>query len=614
MWQFINSRLIEATVSTLIVFPSLAWGQSADSRTQVVELFQQAQHAEQANDRSKASDIYRAILAIDPNIAEVWSNLGMALYQQDRYKDSIPAFERAATLKPTLLAPHLFAGLAYQQMGDATKALTPLKAALALEPNQPEATAALSDAYAQTRQFEASVLLLQSALKHNPDSETLESNLAVTYLDWAKDIGDTLRRSPSLYGSLLSDRVHAANDPGSADAAFRNTVASASVSTPGSMEAHLAYARFLMENQPTAEKLQASKEQIEAARQISPHDLDVAAAEVQLAAVQKNIPRAFALLSALLEEDHAFTLANLDTLADGMPSEDTLKIKELAASQSAHSSGYPESYTNKFAALEAVRSKRLLTITEDADYASVAWHLHRYDEVLSELVKRHRTDAANQYWLFRICEALGRETLEYTVNTHPDSLRSHLLLADFAIQQGNFKVAQSEYEAALSLSPNDPEIMLLHVHLLESMSEYEQALQEAMHGAANFPQNASLNFEAGELTLRSSSDAGAAARYLEQALQADSRLIRARTDLSDAYAQLNRFDDAVREVIPILNTDEDGALHYRLARWYRQTGHAEEASKALEISKRIKEQRIEKERNGSAGRSISQSKTIATTK
>jgi tetratricopeptide (TPR) repeat protein len=152
------------------------------------------------------------------------------------------------------------------------------------------------------------------------------------------------------------------------------------------------------------------------------------------------------------------------------------------------------------------------------------------------------------------------------------------------------------------------------VQLLETMNEKEGALQEAMIGAADYPSDAGLNFEAGELMLRLRGDTKTAAKYLERALRTDSRLVRARTDLGDAYAELERFEDAIRQVNQILNTDEDGALHYRLARWYRETGHAQEAAEALRISKRTKEQRIEKERNGSTGRSISQSKRIATTK
>jgi len=115
--------------------------------------------------------------------------------------------------------------------------------------------------------------------------------------------------------------------------------------------------------------------------------------------------------------------------------------------------------------------------------------------------------------------------------------------------------------------------------------------------------DAGLNFEAGELTLRTSGDAETAVKYLERALQTDSGMVRARVDLADAYAQLERFDDAIREVERIAGTDDDGGLHYRLARWYRQTGRGEEAAKALESCKRIKEQKLKKETTSSIERS-----------
>jgi tetratricopeptide (TPR) repeat protein len=585
-----------------IAAPCFLAAQEKDSRARIVTLFQAAQEAEQALDFSKSVAAYRAIVKLDPNIAEVWSNMGMALFHLGANQDAISAFQKASALKPALLAPHVFEGLAYLNLNAPQKAIPPLKAALALSPGQPEATLAMSDAYAQTRQFEASVHILQKALKRDPDSESVGSNLAVTYLEWAKDIGIVVRQSPSLYGRLLSNRFHSVEDPEFAEERFRDTVGSA----PASVEAHLDFARFLMEVQPTDQKLRASEEQIEAARKLSPDNLDVAAAAVRLAVAQKDIPGAAALLRSLAQEDPMYTLANLETLAEGLPSEEALKIKEQAPSIVGKSSGRSTSYSSRFAALERVRSRRLLTATEDAEYASSAWHLHKYEEALSELVARHRTEPVAQYWLFRTCEARGRDMLEQTVNAHPDSVRSHLLLADFAIQQNNFKAAQSEYEAALSLRPHDPEIILLNVRLLETARENPQALQEAIRGAADFPLNAGLNFEAGELMLRTGGDAKAAAKYLEQALQTDSRLVRARTDLADAYAQLQRFDDAIGEINQIIDTDDDGALHYRLARWYRQTGHVEEAARALEICKRMKEQRIEKERNFSSGQSAKQ--------
>lgn len=582
-----------ATVAVLLLAPCLQAAQAADPRDQIIKLFQIAQEAEQVQDLSKSVAAYREIVKIDPGIAEVWSNLGMALFHLGANQDAISAFQKASTLKPALLAPHIFEGLAYLNLDEPRKAVAPLKQTLILSPRQPEAMLALGDAYARTLQFDASIRLLQTALQQDPDSESVRSNLAVSYLDWARDIGSALMRSPTLYGRLLSDRVRAAKDPKSADTAFHETVAFA----PNSVEAHLAFARFLMEVHPTAEKLQASEEQIVEAKKIAPHDLDVAAAEVRLAVAQNDIPGALTSLRTMLQQDPAYVLANLDALADGMPAEDARTIKEQAASIAAKPGGTSDTYSSRLARLEHIKSGRPLSAIEDEAYISSAWHLHRYDEAFSDLVNRHRTDVVGQYWLFRTCEALGRDQLAETVNAHPDSVRSHLLLADFAIQQGNFKTARSEYDAALSLHPHDPEIILLKVRLMETAKESPQALQEALRGAASFPLHAGLNFEAGELLLRSDGNAEAAATYLERALQADSRLVRARTDLADAYAQLLRFNDAIHQINQIISTDNDGALHYRLARWYRQIGNAEEADRALELCKKIKQQRLEKERS-----------------
>ncbi len=119
MWKSISSRFITQFLSTLIAVPLLAAVQPEETQTRIVALFQQAQQAEQQNNLSGAAGLYRRIVSLDPNIAEIWSNLGMALYRQDQFQESEIAFNRAATLKPALLAPQVFGGMAYLKLGEA---------------------------------------------------------------------------------------------------------------------------------------------------------------------------------------------------------------------------------------------------------------------------------------------------------------------------------------------------------------------------------------------------------------------------------------------------------------------------------------------------------------
>jgi tetratricopeptide (TPR) repeat protein len=182
------------------------------------------------------------------------------------------------------------------------------------------------------------------------------------------------------------------------------------------------------------------------------------------------------------------------------------------------------------------------------------------------------------------------------------------LLADFAIQREDYEEAKSEYRTAMALRPHDPEIMLLTIRMLETARETQQAQEEATRAATEFPLHVGLNLEAGELMLRSAGDAEAAVKYLEQAVHSDPKMVRARVDLADAYAQLNKLDDAIHEINQIAATDDDGALHYRLARWYRQAGHPEEAAAALKLCKKLKQQTIERGSFVSSERSVKEAR------
>jgi ATP/maltotriose-dependent transcriptional regulator MalT len=55
-----------------------------------------------------------------------------------------------------------------------------------------------------------------------------------------------------------------------------------------------------------------------------------------------------------------------------------------------------------------------------------------------------------------------------------------------------------------------------------------------------------------------------------------------------------RTNDAIRQLKMGESSDENGSIHYLLARLYRQTGDTKNASAALEQVKTIKQQRRER--------------------
>ena len=68
---------------------------------------------------------------------------------------------------------------------------------------------------------------------------------------------------------------------------------------------------------------------------------------------------------------------------------------------------------------------------------------------------------------------------------------------------------------------------------------------------------------------------------LEAAVKRDPSMIEARVSLARAYLQGGRSAEAIPHLEAALPTDEDGSLHYQLARAYQATGQIERAKQML---------------------------------
>ena len=72
--------------------------------------FQQGQPGAAAQVFSRAAEVF-------PQRVESWINLGSALLESARYDDTLVAVERALSLQPKLMVPHLILGDALRQLG-----------------------------------------------------------------------------------------------------------------------------------------------------------------------------------------------------------------------------------------------------------------------------------------------------------------------------------------------------------------------------------------------------------------------------------------------------------------------------------------------------------------
>jgi predicted Zn-dependent protease len=60
--------------------------------------------------------------------------------------------------------------------------------------------------------------------------------------------------------------------------------------------------------------------------------------------------------------------------------------------------------------------------------------------------------------------------------------------------------------------------------------------------------------------------------------------------LGEVYANTNRIPEALAEFKQGTTGDEDGSIHYQMARLYQKTGNTKAAAEAIQTSKRLREQ------------------------
>jgi tetratricopeptide (TPR) repeat protein len=105
-----------------------------------------------------------------------------------------------------------------------------------------------------------------------------------------------------------------------------------------------------------------------------------------------------------------------------------------------------------------------------------------------------------------------------------------------------------------------------------------------------------MNFTAGDSLLHLE-DPEKAVPYLEAALSADPKLLPADASLGLALSRLGKNAEAIPHLEKSLELDDDGSLHYQLARAYQAAGDREKARTTMEryqeIVKRNQEQKEE---------------------
>ncbi|HSU59256.1 MAG TPA: tetratricopeptide repeat protein [Bryobacteraceae bacterium] len=191
------------------------------------------------------------------------------------------------------------------------------------------------------------------------------------------------------------------------------------------------------------------------------------------------------------------------------------------------------------------------------------------------------------FWATRAYSELALKAFD-KLGYLPDSVEMHALKAQILHDHGQDIEASREWRAALKLNPGDP---ALEQELAKSLfigKDYHSAAALAEKLLAQQPDSPDLNFIVGD-SLWQTQQPEKALPYLEAALRGRPKMLPAHAALGMALALLDRNSEAIPHLQQALSLDDDGSLHYNLARAYRAAGNAQGAQQMMEQYQQIKQ-------------------------
>jgi predicted Zn-dependent protease len=167
----------------------------------------------------------------------------------------------------------------------------------------------------------------------------------------------------------------------------------------------------------------------------------------------------------------------------------------------------------------------------------------------------------------------------------------HGLLGDVFREQRRWDDAEAEYRKAVALDPNGHNARLGLAITLFTELKTDDALSIDESLLAEDAANPGANLLAGEIFVQRNQFSEAEPYLLKCANLMPELVPRYHALLGRVYAETDRIHEAMEEYKLGLSTDENGSIHYQLARLYQKSGNKAAAQEAFAESKRLANRR-----------------------
>lgn len=622
----------------LLLLAIPAFGQQ-DQPPELASLLAAAQQAQAGNNYAAAVADYQQAVEIRRDIPEVWANLGLMEHETGDYAKAVESFREANRLKPSLYVPNLFLGIDYLRTGNEKEAIPFLLKAEKMNEADPLPALTLGRAYSSLGEFRPAIDAFRRTIEIDPKQSSAWFAIGIGYLRQVEEDSRTMTgeyATTSYARTLFAESLVKQSRYKEAASLYQSALEAKE--QPPCIRSEAA---FLDVTQGNAESA-ASK--FKAEREAHPECTLAMLGEARLRMDAGSNDGALQLMQEAWNRDRGFFAANLPVLMEGMPNgENEAFLRFLGEKKT--SGDIPENLYDAFA--EAMQSspgsiEEIADLQHDGKLAhggapsSATWDLAskdylsgRYDRCASRLqssLNSHNSDALQMlaacaffngdyelssdagralravparsqpvalYWSIKANEHLAMASLTHFEQLEPNSARSHLLLGDIYRQRGRFDDAQKEYAKALELSPNDPAALLGLASAYFDDAKIDQTIATAQKALAVNPDDPETNLLMGE-ALMTQHNFSAAEPFLVKSLNAKPQMLpHVHALLGEAYAAEGKTPEAISQINMGLESDQDGSVHYQLARLYAKTGNKAGEAKAIEQMKLLQQRRRE---------------------
>jgi uncharacterized protein HemY len=153
--------------------------------------------------------------------------------------------------------------------------------------------------------------------------------------------------------------------------------------------------------------------------------------------------------------------------------------------------------------------------------------------------------------------------------------------------QRRYLESKESLEKAAAAWPQDRRIREAQARLLFAGREYAAAREVLEDLRKQGPPSPELSLLLGQTWLESKEPAKAIP-LLEEVVKRNPKLAKAQGALGRAYLDAGEAKRAIPPLEAALADDEDGSLHFQLARAYRTTGRAEDAGRMMQTFEEIR--------------------------